>query len=58
MREAAKFEYGDIVCLGMAGGKKLQFEGRGYRGGRSVSGGSGGHVRTAFQFMPDSLRLV
>ena len=37
MREAAKLEYGDIVCLGMAGGKIT--------------------VRTAFQFMPDSLRL-
>ena len=34
MREAAKLEYGDIVCLGVEA-----------------------YVRTAFQFMPDSLRL-
>lgn len=37
--------------------EKLQFEGRGYRGGRSVSEAVEAYVRTAFQFMPDSLRL-
>ena len=39
MRDAAKMDYGDIVCLGW---KNYSPEGRGYRGGRSVSGGSGG----------------
>ena len=44
MREAAKLEYGDIVCLGMAGGDQSPEAVEAY-------------VRTAFQFMPDSLRL-
>ena len=48
MREAAKLEYGDIVCLGMAGGKITV---------RKVEVIEEAYVRTAFQFMPDSLRL-
>ena len=43
MREAAKLEYGDIVCLGMVGDQSPE----------AVEA----YVRTAFQFMPDSLRL-
>ena len=43
MREAAKLEYGDIVCLGMAGGKITV---------RKVE-----VIEVGFQFMPDSLRL-
>ena len=54
MREAAKLEYGDIVCLGMAGGKitvrKIEV---GDQSPEAVEA----YVRTAFQFMPDSLRL-
>lgn len=54
MREAAKLEYGDIVCLGMAGGKitvrKVEVIEVGDQSPES-------YVRTAFQFMPDSLRL-
>ena len=37
MREAAKLEYGDIVCLGMAGGKIELPEGGGM-GGKLQSG--------------------
>lgn len=54
MREAAKLEYGDIVCLGMAGGKitvrKVEVIEVGDQSPEA-------YVRTAFQFMPDSLRL-
>ena len=53
MREAAKLEYGDIVCLGMAGGKSKRREGEGVGYSEAVEA----YVRTAFQFMPDSLRL-
>ena len=57
MREAAKLEYGDIVCLGMAGGKitvrKVEVIEVGDQSPEAVEA----YVRTAFQFMPDSLRL-
>lgn len=57
MREAAKLEYGDIVCLGMAGGKitvrKVEIIEVGDQSPEAVEA----YVRTAFQFMPDSLRL-
>nr|WP_288232998.1 AbrB family transcriptional regulator [uncultured Anaerostipes sp.] len=62
MREAAKLEYGDIVCLGMAGGENTVREGEGNRkkvievGDQSPEAVEA-YVRTAFQFMPDSLRL-
>ena len=55
--EAAKLEYGDIVCLGMAGGKitvrKVEVIEVGDQSPEAVEA----YVRTAFQFMPDSLRL-
>ena len=54
MREAAKLEYGDI---GMAGGKitvrKVEVIEVGDQSPEAVEA----YVRTAFQFMPDSLRL-
>ena len=54
MRE---LEYGDIVCLGMAGGKitvrKVEVIEVGDQSPEAVEA----YVRTAFQFMPDSLRL-
>lgn len=57
MREAAKLEYGDIVCLGMAGGKitvrKVEVIEVGDQSPEAVEA----YVRTVFQFMPDSLRL-
>ena len=42
MREAAKLEYGGYCLSGNGGWKNYSPEGRDYRGGRSVSGGSGG----------------
>ena len=57
MREAAKLEYGDIVCLGMAGGKitvrKVEVIEVGDQSPEAVEA----FVRSAFLFMPDSLVL-
>ena len=52
MREAAKLEYGDIVCLGITV-RKVEVIEVGDQSPEAVEA----YVRTAFQFMPDSLRL-
>lgn len=57
MRDAAKMDYGDIVCLGMTDGKitvrKVQVIEVGDQSPEAVES----YVRAAFQSMPDSLRL-
>lgn len=57
MRDAAKMEYGDIVCLGMADGRvtvrKVEVIEVGDQSPEAVEA----YVRAAFQTMPDSLRL-
>ena len=52
MREAAKLEYGDIVCLEITV-RKVEVIEVGDQSPEAVEA----YVRTAFQFMPDSLRL-
>ena len=57
MRDAAKMDYGDIVCLGMTDGKitvrKVHVIEVGDQSPEAVES----YVRAAFQSMPDSLRL-
>ena len=57
MREAAKLEYGGYWFVWEWRVEKFSPEGRGYRSGRSVSGGSGGICPYCISVMPDSLRL-
>ena len=56
MREAAKLEYGDIVCLGMAGGKitvrKVEVIEVGDQSPEAVEA----YGRAAFKTMPDDTR--
>lgn len=57
MRDAAKMDYGDIVCLGRTDGKitvrKVHVIEVGDQSPEAVES----YVRAAFQSMPDSLRL-